>query len=105
MFHIVHRGDQRKGAIATVEFEGGPTLPASPSFWATSSRGKARDFISIPISKPASCSPDRRQCPWMEKKWLPLPATPHRFTAIGNEPLDMVAIHSSNHFVIESLGN
>jgi hypothetical protein len=37
VFHILHRGDQRKGAIATVEFEGEPygagvsLLSAQPS--------------------------------------------------------------------------
>ena len=32
------------------------------------------------------------------------PATPHRFTAIGHERLDMVCIHASERFVIEPLG-
>ena len=30
--------------------------------------------------------------------------TPRRFTAIGEERLDMVAIHASDHFVIEWTG-
>ena len=28
-------------------------------------------------------------------------ATPHRFTAIGEERLDMVCVHASDRFVIE----
>jgi mannose-6-phosphate isomerase-like protein (cupin superfamily) len=31
------------------------------------------------------------------------PDTPHRFTAIGTEPLDMIAIHASDRIVIEWL--
>jgi hypothetical protein len=30
MLHILHPSDQQKGAIATVEFEGGHTVPAYP---------------------------------------------------------------------------
>jgi mannose-6-phosphate isomerase-like protein (cupin superfamily) len=33
------------------------------------------------------------------------PATPHSFTAIGNEPLHMVAIHHTDRFIIEPLEN
>ena len=29
------------------------------------------------------------------------PETPHRFTAIGNERLDMVCIHAFDRFIIE----
>jgi mannose-6-phosphate isomerase-like protein (cupin superfamily) len=29
------------------------------------------------------------------------PDTPHRFTAIGTEPLDAIAIHASDRVVIE----
>jgi mannose-6-phosphate isomerase-like protein (cupin superfamily) len=32
-------------------------------------------------------------------------ATPHRFTAIGDERLDMVCVHASYRFIIESLDN
>ena len=31
------------------------------------------------------------------------PATPHRFTTIGEERLDMVCVHASERFVIEPL--
>ena len=31
------------------------------------------------------------------------PATPHCFTAIGDQRLDMVCIHASDHFVIEKI--
>ncbi len=33
------------------------------------------------------------------------PATPHRFTAIGEERLDMIAIHHTEQFIIEPLEN
>jgi len=55
MFHIVNRRDQKKGAIAAVEFEGLPYGAASLSSMATLSQGEDRDFISIRIPKPASC--------------------------------------------------
>ena len=32
------------------------------------------------------------------------PTTPHRFTAVGNERLDMVCIHNSGRFIIEPIG-
>jgi mannose-6-phosphate isomerase-like protein (cupin superfamily) len=32
-------------------------------------------------------------------------ATPHRFTAIGDERLNMVCIHASDRFVIEYLNH
>ena len=31
------------------------------------------------------------------------PATPHRFTAIGDERLDLVCVHAPERFIIESL--
>jgi len=31
------------------------------------------------------------------------PATPHRFTAIGDQRLDMVCVHASERVIIESL--
>jgi mannose-6-phosphate isomerase-like protein (cupin superfamily) len=33
------------------------------------------------------------------------PATPHRFTAIGDERLDMVCVHASDRFIIETLSD
>jgi hypothetical protein len=33
------------------------------------------------------------------------PETPHRFTAIGDEMLVAVAIHASDRFIIENLGD
>ena len=33
------------------------------------------------------------------------PETPHRFTAIGEEPLEMVCIHSSDRFIIDWLSS
>jgi mannose-6-phosphate isomerase-like protein (cupin superfamily) len=32
-------------------------------------------------------------------------STPHRFTAIGEERLDMVCVHASARFIIEWLGD
>ena len=32
------------------------------------------------------------------------PATPHRFTAVGDQRLDMVRVHASERIVIESIG-
>jgi len=33
------------------------------------------------------------------------PATPHRFTAIGDQRLDMVCVHASDRFIIESIAD
>jgi hypothetical protein len=75
MFHILKRHDQRKGAIATVEFEGEP-YGAGVSFLSAAFRqAKARDCISIPIPKLVSWSPVKRQWSSMGKRSLRAPAT------------------------------
>ncbi len=57
MFHILHRHEQRKGAIADVAFEGQP-YDAGVSFsLATWSREKVRGCTSIPIAKRALSTP------------------------------------------------
>ena len=115
MFHILHRRDQRKGAIATVEFEGDP-YGAGVSFF----------LGNLPPGK----GPRRHQHPYAETCIVLSgqaamlvdgeevvagagdidivvigSATPHRFTAIGDERLDMVCVHASDRFMIEGLSD
>jgi hypothetical protein len=63
--------------------------------------------------KLVSSCPVRRQWSSMGMRSLPAPAdivvigsaTSHRFTAIGDERLDMVCVHASDRFVIEWLND
>jgi mannose-6-phosphate isomerase-like protein (cupin superfamily) len=113
MFRILHRGDQRKGSIAAVEFEGQP-YSAGVSFFVGNLRpGKGPALHQHPYSETCIVLSGRAAM-FVDGKEVIAgagdivvigPATPHRFTAIGEERLDMVSIHASDRFIIESPGN
>jgi len=113
MFHVVHHSDQRKGSIATVEFEGKPYGAGVSFFLGNIEPGKGPGLhqhpyseICIVFSGQAAVSVDGKEMVAVAGDVIVIgPATPHRFTALGDEPLDMVAIHASDHFVIETFGN
>jgi mannose-6-phosphate isomerase-like protein (cupin superfamily) len=113
MFHIVHRSDQRKGKIATVEFEGQPYGTGVSFFLGNLEPGKGPGLHQHPyaetcivLSGQAAMVVDGQEVVAGAGDIIVIgPATPHRFTAIGDKRLDMVCVHASNHFVIEPPAN
>ncbi len=111
MFHILHRCDQRKGAIATVEFEGGPYGAGVSFFQGNLPPGKGPGLHQHPYSETcivlsgqAAMVVDRKEVVAVAGDIVVIgPATPHRFTAIGDERLDMVCVHASDRIIIECL--
>ena len=110
MFHILHRGDQRKGAIATVEFECEP-YGAGVSFLLGNLPPRKGPGLHqhpyaetcIVLSGQAAMVVDGEEVVAGAGDIVVIgSATPHRFTAIGDERLDMVCVHASDRFVIEA---
>lgn len=113
MFQVLHRCDQRKGSIAAAEFEGQQYAAGISFFVGNLLRGKGPGLHQHPY--PETCIVLAGQAAMVvdgqEMVAAPgdivviAPATPHRFTAIGDERLDMVCVHASDHFVIERIGD
>ncbi|HEY2014267.1 MAG TPA: cupin domain-containing protein [Bryobacteraceae bacterium] len=111
MFRILKRSDQRNGAIATVEFEGEPYGAGVSFFLGNLPPGKGPGLHEHPYSETcivlsgqAAMVVDGQEVVASAGDIVVIgPATPHRFTAIGDERLDMVCVHASDRFVIESL--
>lgn len=111
MFHILKRSEQRKGKIATVEFEGQPHGAGLSFFVGNLAPGKGPGLHKHPYSE--TCIVLRGQAAMvLDEQEIVAgagdivvigPETPHRFTAVGEEQLDMVAIHDSDRFTIDSL--
>jgi mannose-6-phosphate isomerase-like protein (cupin superfamily) len=112
MFHILHRRDQKKGAIAAVEFEGEPYGAGVSFFLGNLEPGKGPGLHQHPyaetcivLSGKAAMVVDGEEIAAGTGDIVVIgPATPHRFTAIGDERLDMVCIHDTDRFVIERVG-
>jgi quercetin dioxygenase-like cupin family protein len=111
MFQILHRSDQKKGKIAAVEFEG-VTFGAGLSFFVGNLEpGKGPGLHKHPypetclvIAGQAAMSVDGKEVIASAGDIVVIaPETPHRFTAVGEGRLDMVCIHASERFVIESV--
>jgi mannose-6-phosphate isomerase-like protein (cupin superfamily) len=113
MFHIVHREDQRKGKIASVEFEGGPYDAGISFFLGNLEPGKGPGLHQHPyaetcivLSGQAAMVVDGEEVVAGAGDIVVIgPATPHRFTAIGDERLGVFAIHHTKRFIIEPLEN
>jgi mannose-6-phosphate isomerase-like protein (cupin superfamily) len=111
MLHILHRHDQRKGAIAAVEFEGEPYAAGVSFFLGNLSPGKGPGLHKHPYSETcivlsgqAAMVVDGQEVVVGAGDIVVIgSATPHRFTAIGDERLDMICVHASDRFIIESL--
>jgi len=111
MFHIVHREDQQKGKIANVEFEGKPYGAGISFFLGNLEPGKGPGLHQHPYSETCIIFSGEAAMVIGGEELVGRagdiiviePGTPHRFTAIGNEPLDMVGIHHTDRFVIEPL--
>lgn len=113
MFHIVKHRDQRKGAIAKVEFEGEPYGAGVSFFEGNLQPGKGPGLHRHPypetcivLSGQALIVVDGKEVVAGPGDIVVIgPATQHRFTAIGDERLDMVCIHASERFIIEYLND
>ena len=111
MFHILHRHEQRKGAIAEVVFEGEP-YDAGISFFAGGLEpGKGPGLHKHPYSETCVIHSGRVAMIVAGEMivagpgdiFVIKPETPHRFTAIGDEKAVAVCIHASDRFIIEWL--
>ncbi len=111
MFHILRRGDQRKGAIAAVEFEGEPYGAGVSFFIGDLEPGKGPPLHRHPYpetciihSGQAAMTIDGETIVAGPGDIVVIGAgTPHRLTATGDERLFAVCIHASERFTIESL--
>lgn len=112
MFQIVKRGNQKKGAVAAVEFEGEPYGAGISFFVGNLSEGKGPGLHKHPYSETcivlagqAAMVVDGEEVVAGAGDVVVIgPDAPHRFTAIGDERLDMVCVHASERFVIEDVG-
>ena len=111
MFHVLHGSDQRKGAIAAVEFEGKP-YSAGVSFFLgdlVPGRGPTQhkhpySEICIVRSGQVGMTVDGSEIVAGPGDIVVIePETPHGFTAIGNERLQIICIHASDRFIIDCL--
>jgi mannose-6-phosphate isomerase-like protein (cupin superfamily) len=113
MFEIVNRCDQRKGSIATVEFEGEAHGAGVSFFLGNLAPGKGPGLHQHPYAETCIVLSGRAAMVVDGKELVAGagdvvvigPATPHRFTAIGDKRLDMVCVHASDRFIIEPLSN
>ena len=113
MFHIVHRDDQRTGAIAAVEFEGEPFGSEVSFFVGDLPPGRGPGLHKHPYSETcivrvgrAVMTVDGEDVTAGAGDIVVIgPETPHRFAAIGDERLEMVCIHASDQFIIEWLSD
>lgn len=113
MFHILHRGGQRKGAIAEVEFEGEPYGSGVSFFVGNLEPGKGPRLHKHPYSETCIVQSGRAAMTIAGGVIVAgpgdivviKPEVPHRFTAIGDEKLIAVCIHSSDRFIIDWLND
>jgi mannose-6-phosphate isomerase-like protein (cupin superfamily) len=111
MFHILQPRDQRKGAVATVEFEGEPYGAGISFFLGNLAPGKGPGLHRHPYSETcivfsgqAAMVVDGKEVVAGGGDIVVIgPGTPHRFAAIGDERLNMVCVHASDRFIIEWL--
>ena len=111
MFQILRPGDQRKGSIAAVEFEGEPYGAGVSFFLGNLPPGKGPGLHQHPypetcivLAGQAAMVVDGKELVASAGDIIVIgPATPHRFTASGDQRLDMVCIHASERVIIESL--
>jgi mannose-6-phosphate isomerase-like protein (cupin superfamily) len=113
MFHILHPRDQKKGEIAKVAFEGASYGAGISFFQGDLPPGRGPGLHQHPYSETCIVLSGRASMVVGGEEVVASagdivvihPATPHRFTAIGEERLDMVCIHASDRFIIEWLGD
>lgn len=111
MFHILHRHEQRKGAIAEIAFEGEPYDAGISFFVGDLEPGKGPGLHKHPYSETCVIHAGRVAMTVAGEVIIAgpgdivviKPEAPHRFTAIGDEKLVAVCIHASDRFIIEWL--
>ena len=111
MFHVLHPSDQRKGAIAAVEFEGKSYGAGASFFLGDLAPGKGPILHKHPYSEicvvrsgQARMTVDGKEIFAGRGDIVVIePETAHGYTAIGNERLEMICIHASDRFIIEWL--
>ena len=111
MFQILKPCDQRKGPIANVEFEGAPYGAGISFFQGRLPPGKGPGMHKHPypetcivLSGQAAMVVDGEEVVAGAGDIVVIgPATPHRFTAIGDQQLEMVCVHASERVIIETL--
>ena len=111
MFTIITPQQQRKGAIAAVEFEG-EHYGAGISFFhgkLTVGQGPPKHKHDYPETcivlsgRVAMTIDDREEIASAGTIVVIAPDSPHSFTAIGGDPLEMLCIHESPRPVIQWL--
>lgn len=113
MFRILRPEDQQKGNIARVAFEGADYRAGVSFFQGNLPPGKGPGLHQHPYSETCIVLAGRAAMVVGGEEVVAgagdivviEPATPHRFTAVGDERLDMVCVHASERFVIEWLGD
>jgi quercetin dioxygenase-like cupin family protein len=113
MFHILKAGEQQKGAIAAVEFEGAPYDMDVSFFVGDVEPGKGPGLHKHPYGETCIVHSghveaiiDGRVVVAGPGDILVIePETPHCFTAIGEERFVAVCIHASDRFIIDWLGD
>ena len=113
MFHIVKPCDQKKGPIAKVEFEGESYGAGISFFEGNLPPGRGPGLHKHPY--PETCIVLSGQAAMVVDGKAVMagagdivvigPETPHRFTAVGDERLDMVCVHASDRVIIESVSD
>lgn len=109
MFRVLRRDDQRKGAIAAVEFEGAPYGAGVSFFVGDLEPGKGPPLHRHPYAETCIVQSGRVEMRIGDEAVVAGPGdivvigagTPHRFTAVGEERLVAVCIHASERFVID----
>jgi quercetin dioxygenase-like cupin family protein len=113
MFRILHRSEQQKGAIAAVEFEGGPYDAGVSFFVGDLEPGQGPGMHSHPYSETCIVHSGRAKAFIDGQLVVAGPGdiivinagTPHRFIAIGDERLVAICIHASDRFIIDRAGD
>jgi quercetin dioxygenase-like cupin family protein len=109
MFHILHRGEQQRGAIAAAEFEGAPYDAGVSFFVGDLEPGQGPGMHKHPYSETCVVHCGQVEATIDGQLVVAGPGdiivikaeTPHRFTAIGEQRLLAVCIHASDHFIID----
>lgn len=113
MVHILRRSDQRKGAIAAVEFEGGEYGAGisffignvAPGIGPAPHRHPYAEVCIVRSGQVALMVDGEEAVAGAGDIIVVGPGSSHRFTATGPERLDMVCIHASDRFIIEWTAN
>lgn len=111
VFQVLHKGDQKKGAIAAVEFEGEHYGAGLSFFIGDLAPGRGPQLHKHPYAETcivragnALITVDGMEVVAGAGDIVVIASeTPHRFVAGGERNLEMICIHASDHFVIEWL--